>query len=186
MSTPYQNSASPEDRQATQSEAYEPEVPSGINKRFPWFTPIRAIAAVVVLTLLIAVGILGAKLSKANSELAEYRAKEEAALAAEAQGVVAFETALGACGVDAGQGSIVEISDGGSTLVMPGSGKKSSGLNYSDQECVLEELGAPGSLFAKLGATRALDGTLTASWSNVEASWTYHPDAGLNIIITKN
>jgi hypothetical protein len=31
--------------------------------------------------------------------------------------------------------------------------------------------------------TRALDGRQTASWSFIEASWTYHPDNGLDVII---
>jgi hypothetical protein len=35
---------------------------------------------------------------------------------------------------------------------------------------------------ARIGNTRALDGTLTASGEHVDASWTYHPDNGLSIV----
>jgi hypothetical protein len=33
--------------------------------------------------------------------------------------------------------------------------------------------------------TRALDGMQTASWGNYEASWTYHPDEGLDVVVTE-
>jgi len=47
----------------------------------------------------------------------------------------------------------------------------------------LRELGFPGSTEARIGNTRALDGTLTAeSCTGLEAGWTYHPDDGLSIV----
>jgi len=50
----------------------------------------------------------------------------------------------------------------------------------------LRELGFPGSTEARIGNTRALDGTLTAeSSTDLEASWTYHPDDGLSIVIER-
>lgn len=31
--------------------------------------------------------------------------------------------------------------------------------------------------------TRALDGTLNASWADYEAFWNYHPDSGMNLTV---
>ena len=36
-----------------------------------------------------------------------------------------------------------------------------------------------------LAASRALDGTQEQSWGDYSASWTYHPDDGLNIVIAE-
>jgi hypothetical protein len=33
-------------------------------------------------------------------------------------------------------------------------------------------------------STRALDGMQSATWSSYEVTWTYHPDDGLDLIIT--
>lgn len=46
------------------------------------------------------------------------------------------------------------------------------------------ELGFTESLYARMGKTRALDGTLTEENEYVKASWTYHPDKGFNVIYT--
>jgi hypothetical protein len=51
--------------------------------------------------------------------------------------------------------------------------------------CVLDEIDAPKSVLARLGNTRALDGMRDARWGAYAASWTYHPDDGLNLIITE-
>lgn len=49
----------------------------------------------------------------------------------------------------------------------------------------MRELGFPSSVAARIGNTRALDGTLTADGAGVTASWTYHPDDGLSIVIER-
>lgn len=46
------------------------------------------------------------------------------------------------------------------------------------------ELGFTESLYARMGKTRALDGTLTEENEYIKASWTYHPDKGFNVIYT--
>jgi hypothetical protein len=48
-------------------------------------------------------------------------------------------------------------------------------------------LGFPASLRAKIENTRALDGTLTdESLNGYSASWTYHPDDGLSLVVEKS
>jgi hypothetical protein len=50
---------------------------------------------------------------------------------------------------------------------------------------MLVELGFPESIGARIGNTRALDGTLTADGNHVSATWTYHPDDGLQLVIER-
>ena len=60
------------------------------------------------------------------------------------------------------------------------------GLAQMDElTAALVELGFSPSIEARMGNTRALDGTLTASGDKVTASWTYHPDDGLSIVLER-
>lgn len=45
-------------------------------------------------------------------------------------------------------------------------------------------LDLPDSLIAEMGQTRALDGRITKSYDNIEVSWTYHPDDGLEVMFS--
>ena len=47
------------------------------------------------------------------------------------------------------------------------------------------DLELPESLNARISNTRAIDGTQTASYNNINISWIYHPDKGLSIIWEK-
>jgi hypothetical protein len=49
--------------------------------------------------------------------------------------------------------------------------------------CVLQGLEASDSVIARMDNTRALDGRQTGTWGDFEASWGYHPDDGLNLVI---
>jgi hypothetical protein len=78
-----------------------------------------------------------------------------------------------------------ELADGDKTLVLDMEGKKAgSGTGtIGDLTCVLGHLHAPAYVTAEMEKTRALDGRQTQSWDVFEASWTYHPDDGLDVII---
>jgi hypothetical protein len=41
----------------------------------------------------------------------------------------------------------------------------------------------PDSIDSRIGSKRALDGRQTATWDGFSASWGYHPDSGLDIVI---
>jgi hypothetical protein len=79
------------------------------------------------------------------------------------------------------------LGDGDHTLEidMAGEDAGSGTATYDGFDCTLEFLGAPRSVLAKMESTRALDGMLSATWGTFEASWTYHPDQGLDVIITQ-
>ncbi len=77
----------------------------------------------------------------------------------------------------------VSAMDDGQSLNMQTAGNDSSGTTITTVVCVLDELGAPQSLYSKIDSTRALDGTKSAEWPGFTASWSYHPDSGLNVIV---
>jgi hypothetical protein len=56
-------------------------------------------------------------------------------------------------------------------------------MQWSIAARVLGKLHTPDSVTSRIEATRALDGRLTATWSGLSASWGYHPDLGLDIVI---
>lgn len=79
------------------------------------------------------------------------------------------------------------LADMNKTLLidMAGTEYGSGGATVDDIVCVLAELDAPQSVMARMQSTRALDGMQTTDWSGFEATWTYHPDDGLDLILTQ-
>jgi hypothetical protein len=52
-------------------------------------------------------------------------------------------------------------------------------------DCVLDSVKVPDFVRAQMDKTRALDGTQRESWANLSATWSYHPDTGLNVGLTE-
>lgn len=50
-------------------------------------------------------------------------------------------------------------------------------------EHVLDELGFSGAVYQRMNRTTALQGVQTAETDQYQASWTYHPDKGLEVLI---
>lgn len=79
----------------------------------------------------------------------------------------------------------VSVVDKGAGLTIDTEGEDdSSGASMVATACILESLEVPESVVAQMDATTAMQGRQTAAWKNVEASWTYHPDTGVKVIIT--
>lgn len=80
------------------------------------------------------------------------------------------------------------LADDDHTLVIDtgGDGYESGADTFDGLVCILTELNTPTSVTAQMDNTRALDGMQTAEWGDFSASWTYHPDSGMNLIITEN
>lgn len=73
------------------------------------------------------------------------------------------------------------VKDDGSTLA-------ASGITPYAAACVLRSLGADTATIAHLASTRAIDGQQTARWGfapSTDARWSYHPDAGVTLIVTQ-
>ena len=77
------------------------------------------------------------------------------------------------------------VASDGSSLEMNTFGKKQSGMSVVTLGCVLQELDAPESLMQRMDTTRAIDGTREETWGSYRATWTYHPDQGLHVVISR-
>lgn len=79
------------------------------------------------------------------------------------------------------------LGDDGLSLVLDGKGEDDRlGLSSAYIGCVLDAIDTPDSVTAQMDTTRALDGTRSDAWSNFEATWIYHPDDGINIILSES
>ena len=82
-----------------------------------------------------------------------------------------------------GCGQVGEVSDQDHTIVLDTLGGNLTKATAADVNCILQHLGAPNAIYETMLKTRAIDGRQRGQWSTFEASWTYHPDHGLNVII---
>jgi hypothetical protein len=60
---------------------------------------------------------------------------------------------------------------------------QSYGISIEKVDSVLQDIGATTATMSKMKKTRALDGTQSASWDAVEATWSYRPDNGFDTIL---
>lgn len=77
------------------------------------------------------------------------------------------------------------IEDGGKTLVIDGAGEEDAGRGVPAEamECIFAELKMPASVSEQVWATRALDGRQREAWTGYAASWSYHPDTGIQMVV---
>lgn len=89
--------------------------------------------------------------------------------------------AAAACEVETN--SWIDVGDEGRSISMKSEGEETEGAELSDIVCIFAELDTPDSVINRMDSTRALDGRQTATWDQFSASWGYHPDDGLDIVI---
>lgn len=98
----------------------------------------------------------------------------------------ALERATQSC-TDSGTGFGLEIGDSGRTLTIDTQGEEdSSGTDIVYGLCVLTKLGVPDSVMSRIEQTTSLDGQQEAAWDGIDATWSYHPDRGLDMVLTVN
>lgn len=54
------------------------------------------------------------------------------------------------------------------------------GGDFSDLECLIENLSAPSTVMDRMLRTTSSMGVQDAEWDGISVSWTYHPDRGLD------
>ncbi|MCK9792320.1 hypothetical protein M1843_00990 [Isoptericola sp. 4D.3] len=97
------------------------------------------------------------------------------------QGAPAFATAYGDCGPSDG----LELVDDGTTLALDVQGEEDfGGASYTTVDCVLGALETPSRITELMNSTRALDGRQAGTWDGISATWSYHPDTGLDLLLT--
>ena len=76
----------------------------------------------------------------------------------------------------------ISIDDDGKGMFVDMEGEEDLlGASYSDVICVLEAVDTPSSVLSQMSNTTSLMGIQTASWDGLSASWSYHPDRGLDV-----
>lgn len=77
----------------------------------------------------------------------------------------------------------VALGNSNSTLVLQTEGNEVAGMSYENALCVLKATKISDAELNLITTTRALDGRQTGSWNDFEATWSYHPDRGLNLTL---
>ncbi len=82
---------------------------------------------------------------------------------------------------------VLRVEDGGQTLILNTKPKDDDplGMTALSLECVYKQLDIPKHITESISVTRALDGRQFGDWDGYSASWGYHPDTGLNLIIVQ-
>ena len=75
------------------------------------------------------------------------------------------------------------LGDGGYTLTLDGAGDETGGLQVATTICYLDVLEVSDAVRSRMEGTRALDGQREGTWGELAATWQYHPDNGLDIVI---
>jgi len=75
--------------------------------------------------------------------------------------------------------------DGARLLVDSTGTDDKNGLSLTSLECVLDEARVPQSVKEKMFSTRPSDGRQEGTWPGFTASWTYDPDEGLDLTISR-
>ncbi|TGJ97544.1 hypothetical protein DLJ96_06230 [Actinotalea fermentans ATCC 43279 = JCM 9966 = DSM 3133] len=77
------------------------------------------------------------------------------------------------------------VADEGSTLTFDNKGDDEiTGGSFENLVCLLDALDAPSSVRSHMGQTTSLDGRQEASWDGVAIAWSYHPDRGMDGVVT--
>lgn len=81
--------------------------------------------------------------------------------------------------------SYAKVGDGGKTLTIQTDGKESGGISVNTLNCLLTELKVSDAIRNEISTTRALDGKQSGEWGSYRATWSYHPDNGMRMTVTK-
>lgn len=82
---------------------------------------------------------------------------------------------------------VANVGDEGNSLILRGAGEddpeEDRAAALLSLVCIVDEVDVPDSVMARLDATRALDGTQSATFDSYEATWSYHPQSGINFVV---
>ncbi|TWH27335.1 hypothetical protein L600_000200000010 [Isoptericola variabilis J7] len=81
----------------------------------------------------------------------------------------------------------LSLADDDRTLVVDMKGDDDViGVEYLTVACVLTSLDTPARVVELMDKTRALDGRQSDTWDSFTATWSYHPDTGLDLLIVED
>lgn len=143
----------------------------------PWLLPVATGAAGV----LIGAGLVGG--ITALRAAAEVRAEEAAAEEARAARAAVIPDAVETCEVTGSDGIVV--ADEGRSLTFDMKGDDDiSGADITDIVCVFTALDMLSAVVSHMDQTTSMDGRQSETWGDLTVSWSYHPDRGLDGVLT--
>jgi hypothetical protein len=99
-------------------------------------------------------------------------------------GPTTLERAKQECAEDT---AAVRVGDEGRSLVISRvAADEDPGANLFELACILGYVEMPDAVVSQMDGTRALDGRQDAAWEGFTASWTYHPNSGVNVILQES
>ena len=181
---PAQPPASPAQPEGAVSTPLPSSVPAVVAGGQRWLIPVLAGVAGLVVGVAATAGVfLSVDAADARKADAAATAAAEAEAEAEAAKLAILGDAVDTCKVANATGFL--LGDGGMTLTFDMKGKdQSTGAAMTDIACVLAELDVPTSVVSHMDQTTSMDGRQSESWENLEVSWSYHPDRGMDGVIT--
>jgi hypothetical protein len=145
-----------------------------------WRIPI--IFGAVGLVVGVLIGGVGLGVVTSIQESQKESAAASAAQKAEDSRAAQFPNAVRACGADT---SYAVVDDGGKTLTLELQGNDDfAGLNISDLTCIMNSLDAPQSVLSHMDQTTSMDGRQTETWDGITVAFSYHPDRGMDSVLT--
>lgn len=87
------------------------------------------------------------------------------------------------CGLKVGVDA--RVLDNGDGLLLNGVGEESSGLELASTMCILTALDVPDTTLTRMEQTRSMDGRQRDELDGYAIEWTYHPDDGLDVLLSK-
>jgi hypothetical protein len=151
--------------------------------------PRRYLVPVVIIIGVAIAAAIGVVLASDGRDQADGGTSAVDILAERVEQLPPIEHAVSACNTTysepGGRSDQMHVGDEGRSVSIDGAGLP-AGPDIFEVACVLVALDVPDSVLARVDNTRALDGTQTAEWDDYAASWTYHPDAGLNMVIEQH
>lgn len=79
------------------------------------------------------------------------------------------------------------VGDNGDTLTIDGQGKDDAAdtkASITSEACILSALDVTDAIVSEMDSTTAMMGRQEGTWGKHSISWTYHPDNGLDFIVT--
>ncbi|WP_347040957.1 hypothetical protein [Brachybacterium nesterenkovii] len=143
--------------------------------------PVPTAAALICLVAGALIG-LGTGVALEQSRSADPAPTSEAPGPSGTESGTSLVTVAQACSLPSGS-----LADSNTTLIIDTKGKEDHEcVTIEKLSCVLAESGAPQAVVAQMNAIRALYGRQNATWKDLDASWSYSPDDGMQLIITKS
>ena len=102
----------------------------------------------------------------------------------EAAAVPRLQSAYDTCKAFSNVGGMkaVHVKDAGSTMIIA---TKHVPLASEAISCIADELNTPRSIISRVNHTSSVMGELNGTSDNLNYSWTFHPDNGLNMVVTE-